>query len=388
MKSLMASTVSHGSLALLPYPIQTGAKETLEFYTDINASATNETEDRSQMRAIPRQSYAYVYDLPYLQTMGVFNAVSKALRAAWAVPEWSVAQAVTVVPGQIALPVDTLVHDFRVGSLALLYSLTGLWELVEVSALTSVSITVPATTLTGLIYVIPVRVGYVSAQTQLRPSGYDGAIKLTFNIDDVLAGLTETVPQLNGLDLYTDPYLIDGTGTTTISQEDEQVEYGTGNIAHATPWARSQYGANVRRDGLGAADLWAMKQFFYRRAGKFRPFYQPTFESNLRKASTGTVGSTFKFWDDGYVSLLSDVRTRLGFQLRDDSWLIRNASAAIDLGGGQGQVTLGAPLSIPASQIRLVSFVGQSRLDTDRLEISHQGNGYFTTAYNILEITP
>lgn len=388
MKSLMVSTTSHGNLALLPYLVQTGSKEVLEFLTDVNASATNEVEVRDQMRAIPRQTYTYTYDLAYLKTMGVANAVSAAIRSSWAVPEWAAAQSVVVASGQTVVNVDTAIHDLRVGSLAMLYSLAGTWELVEVASLTGTSITVPATSLNGLIYVVPVRIGYISGQSKFAPTGFDSQMKLVFNIDDVLTGLTETASQLNGLDLYTDPYLIDGSGATTISQDDVQVEYGTGNIDHSTSWARSQYGYNAQRDGLGPSDLWKLKQFFYRRAGKYRPFYQPTFESNLRKASTGTVASTFKFWDDGYVALLSSVRTRLGFKLRDGSWLIRNASAAVDLGADQGQVTLSAPLNVPASQIQLVSFVGQNRLDTDRLEITHQGNGYFTTAYNVLEIAP
>jgi hypothetical protein len=391
MTALTYSSLNFGTLAVLPYAPSGDAQETLEFYTDVLASHTAENETRSQMRAIPRHTIQYTYDLQYLLTQGVFNVGYSWIRNNWAVPFWTEAQQFTGTVGQTVYPLDTTVHDIRAGGMMLLYSLAKSWQIVEVSAVTATTVTATASTLKGLLFAVPIRVGYIDGSISMNPTGYKSSAQLTFNINDVLTGLGTTAPaQYNGLDLYTDPYLIgDGdTGQTSISMQDNQVEFSVGNIAHSTPWKGSQYSKQYEYDGLGASDIRFIKDFFYRRAGKMKAFVAPTFESNLRKVSTGNVASVFKFYDDGYLSLLGTTRKTIAFCLDDGTWQLRQASSPMDVGSGVSQVNLDSALNVDASRIVYVSYAGTNRLDTDRLELNHKTAGYFTSSYQVLELTP
>lgn len=389
MTTLTYNSPTYGELAIIPYPVDVGAKESILFFTDVLQSYTAENEDRGLMRAIPRQSLAYTYSLRYLLTMGVFNVAASWIRKNWAIPFWTEAQPVTSTLGQTVFAADTLVHDLRVGGMVLLYGWDQNWQVAEITAASSASVTTSVgATVAGQIFMVPVRRGFISGDLEFSPTGADSSVKFNYYIDDVLTGLGATVPdQYAGQDLYLFPYEVSDQGSTTVSMLDNQVEFDVGNIAHRSTWKTSQYGKKYYRTGKGAADIRALKEFFYRRAGRYRPFVAPSFESNLRKASTGNVASTFKFKDDGFVELMASLRTMIAFGLDDDSWVMRNITGAVSLGGGESQITLDSPLGIDAGRILTASYVGLNRLDTDTLDISHQNGGYFTTSYQVLELT-
>lgn len=391
MSILMYNSVTYGSFAIIPYPVDIGAKESIEFFTDTLVSYTAENEERAQMRAIPRHSIQYTYSLQYLLTMGVFNTSYSWLRNNWLIPFWTEAQRVSVTSGDSVFVADTLVHDLRIGGMLLLYSWDQKWQVLEITGVSPTTVTTSsAATFGGQIYLIPVRRGWLSGDIAFTPTGADNTAKMTFEIDDVLTGLGVTVPtQYNSYDLCTDPYEItDSSGDTTVTMQEDQVEYDFGNIAHRTPWLNPQYAKQYKFTGTGAWDIRGIKEFFYRRAGRFRGFMAPSFESNLRKTSTGDLTTLFKFKDDGYTSQVYSRKKFLGFQLDDGSWLMRKAIGFVDLGGGESQVTLDASLGVNAGRILMASYAGLNRLDTDVLQLSHQNAGYFTTSYQVLEISP
>lgn len=391
MGILTYNSTNFGNLAILPYAPMGQAQETLEFFTDVLTAYTAENESRFMMRAIPRQTIEYTYDLRYIMSQGVFNFGYNWLRGNWAVPFWTEAQQFTGTVGQTTYELDTTLHDIRAGGMLMLYDMAGNWQVLEVSAITASTVTATASTLKGMLFAVPVRNGYIDGDITLSPSGYESSAKIAFNINDVLTGLGTTAPtQYSGLDLYTDPYLVgDGnTGATSLTRQETNSDYSVGNISHSTPWNAPRYAKQYEYDGVGVADLRYIKDFFYRRAGKMKSFISPSFESNLRKSSTGNITTAFKFFDDGYVSQLSAVRKTFAFELDDGTWLMRKVTAPTDLGGGLAQVTLDSALNVDASRIMCVSYAGTNRLDTDRLEINHLTAGHFTSSYQVLELIP
>jgi hypothetical protein len=384
---LKVTTALYGDLYLVAQPPSDQASEGLEFFTDVIASYTNEHEERNQMRALPRQSLAYEYKVQYANTMQTWNAIAAGLRLKWAVPLWFEAQQLAIASAQTVFAVDTTVHDIRASSLVLLYTLRGEWQLLQVDNITDNTVTTTTgTTLNGRAFIMGVRVGTVSGQAAFKPSGRDNDVKITYFIDDVAPGLSLAMPQYNGFDLETNPYDIDDTASTQLSQLDTQLEYSTGNVAHLSPQTMPRYSSTRQWKGFSVADLHALRCWFYRRAGRFRPFYSPTFESNAKKNSTGIVANVFKIVDDGYRTMVWPKRKDLAFGLKDGSWLVRNATAATDLGAGITQVTLDTALNIDAGDIRVVSYASLCRLDTDRLEIALRPNGYSSTSYSVLEV--
>lgn len=387
MDILKITIAPYGDLFIIPYAPNNSGGDALEFFTDVLNSYTNEAEVRAQMRAIPREELIYPYGFQYEKMMGTFNAVTAGIRARWAIPLWFEAQQVTVATGVAAIALDTDYHDFRAGGLAMVYTTRGTWQVLKVAtAVAGVLTLATAPTVGGKAFVMPVRLGWVSGQAAFKPTGYKNSTKLTYQVDDVRTGLTDAAPQYNGYDLYTDPYIIDGAGAGTVTRQDDQVEFSTGNIARSTPWKASEYGKMYGYVGTTPKELYDLKCFFYRRAGKFREFISPSFESNLRKASVGAVVSTFKIVDDGYASLMHHPGKLVGFGLDDGTWQIRAVNTVAVLGAGQSQLNLATPLNVDASRIRVVSYAGRNRLDTDRLEITLEPGGYSHAGFQVLEL--
>jgi len=386
---IITSSVYDGeSLGAIPYPILPGATEALEYYTDVLPAYTNGAEERAQLRALPRQYYKHSLATNFDQMREVHNALRANLRNRWLIPEWFQAQRVSgVVAGQTVFPVDTLIHDLRANTHALLWKGYCDWQIVDVDTITATTITLstPAA-FAGSVLIVPFRVGRVSGSAKMSPSGWDDQFDLEYYVDDVLGGLTETPAQLNGQDYYTTPYVLDERNSTQLDWEEDQVEYVLGGIDSMTPWTRSMYTYQYNFDDSGPEAYWELKQWWYRRAGKFRPFYSPTFESDLQKRSTGTVTNTFQFQDEGYTAHLYPTLNRLGFLLKNGTWLARTVTAASNIGGGLGQVTLNAALNVAARDIERVSFILFNRLNTDRLELNLQAHGRFTTNASVLEI--
>lgn len=388
MNDLIFNSDLYGKVALIPYPVQAGSSETLGFDTDILTSYTAQFEQRSKMRAIPRQSFTYAYDCGYDFMQKIYNAIYANIRGKWLIPLWFELQPITATVGQTSLAVDTSVHDIRANTYVLVYSNFKTWQVVKVSSITATTATVAALTIAGFAYVVPLRVGWFSAQSNMLPTGFANLIKGVFVVDDVLTGLTETVPQLNGLDFYSTPYLIDKSGSTQVFWDEDQSDFTTGNIAHSTAWANARYQKSYMFQDNGQAALRAFKNYFYRRAGKYRAFMSPTFEANLRSASSGIVGTTYKFFDDGYAANLYSLRKIVGFMLTDGTWQTRNILSVADLGDGTAQVVLDSALNIDANLISYCSFVAQNRLDADQISISFESFDMYRASINVMEITP
>lgn len=386
MANLILNTELFGSVGIIPYPVSPGASEILEYSTDVLASYTAKSEERNCMRALPRHNYQYVYKAGSNYMQAIFNALSSNIRGKWLIPLWFEVQEATATVGQTVFPVDTTIHDIRANSYVLIFSDVESWQVAKVSAVTNSSITCEASTLQGLIYIVPLRYGFISGQSNLAPNGYQNEIKARFEIEDVLSGIAAVPAQLNGKDFYTTPYLIADAGDSQIYMEEDQTQFEVGGINSSTPWLASRYGKTYLWDDNGQQALRALKAYFYRRQGRFRSFLSPSFEPNLRSASAGIVGTIFKFYDEGYTDNLFATKKLLGFKLNDGTWLTRTASNAIHLGNGLDQLTLSSALNVDANKISYVSFISENRLDTDRLEINLDIFDRFKANASVMEI--
>lgn len=387
MSDLIFTSSIYGKVGAIPYPPKGGSTEALEFYTDVLPSYTNDYEERSQLRALPRNYFSYQHDASFQFQQEIYNALRANLRGNWLIPLWFENQKTNVALNDTIFNVDTLLHDLRVNTHALLFKSICQWQIISIASITNTTITANENcALTGWIYVVPFRFGKLSANAAGDITGYNSTYKLQYYLNDVLTGLTESPTQYNSKDFYTIPYLMDEKAGVQIIQPEDQLEFSVGGIDSNTTWTRSMYSRQQKFDGLGAADYRAFKNYFYRRAGKFRDFYSPTFESNLLNASTGTIASTFTCKDEGYVNNLYANQKRIGFRLIDGSWQVRTATSAINIAGGKSQIGLNAALNVSAKNINLVSFVTLNRLDTDRVEIQLGQNQYWSTSASVIEI--
>lgn len=382
------TTTLFGELAIIPFQAEAPISETLEFYTDVML-ASDGTEKRLQLRTFPRQIFEYNIPLQATQIQESFNALYGAVRKKWAIPIWTEGQLVgDVVTGATSISCDTTLYDLRANSLAMLYSASGDWQIVEISTLDSISVTV-SNTLQSMVsaYLIPVRVGWIVGSPTRKINGYNGSLSVVFQVDDNGA-ITETVPsQYLSNDIYYNAgLLMDGSTSRSIQMETETIDFELGKVEYRTTWTNSR-SAGVHTFILeGASEVRAFKRFVARCAGKFRSFWMPSFESNLRVANTGTIGSTLTINRDGFA----DYTFRKNITILDAQGARYNrvVSNPVNVIGNLLSLTLSTPLNIQAKNVSLVSYLGLYRFDSDKVEINWIGNNVASVSIPIVEITP
>lgn len=382
------TTSLFGVLELLPYQVQTTLTETLEFMTDV-FQAFDSTETRLQLRTVARQKYDVIVPISSDKIAPMFNSTYNALRKPWALPIWSEAQYVgNVVAGVAPIACDTVNYDLRAASLAFLYTADGSWQVVEIATITPSSI-VPNIALNAMVecYLLPLRLANLIGDVENDTTGYNATYKMSFQISDTIAISPSAPPQYLGNDIYFEAGLLSDTDLTrSITQRQDVNDFDLGVVAYRTPWANAQYGGVYNKLTLCATEMLAFKNFIYRRAGRFRAFWLPTFDVNFRVVQTGQITNTLAVEIDNYADY--STRSHLAIQTSDQEWHSFTISSTTVLSATVMQLNLDSALNYDASQILQISYLGLNRLDTDSIEIDWNGNGVASVSLNYLELTP
>ncbi len=384
------TTSLFGVVAILALPAQSPAAETLEWLTD-NQPSHNGKEERLQLRSAPRTTYGYTVPRSAELKARAFNAEYGALNARWAVPVWMQVQYVgPVTAADTTISCNTQDFEFRDASLALVYQTNNLWALVEVDSVTPGLLTLldPVGTEFSAAYVMPVRVGRLRGGVSYARAGYSETAELNFVVEDN-EELTVTAPaQFLSNDIYYDEQLMGDAGTYTASvvNREDLADYGLGKTDAQTPWLYNQYQQAFMRLLDNSADTQAFREWLYRRAGKYRAFWMPSFENDMRKANTGTVVSSLRWHRDGYDNWQN--RLHIAIELADGSWLPRTLSAVSTFDSNTMQGTLSSPLNVSVSDIRRISYLGLKRLVSDTVRLQWIGNSVVQVNYSVLELSP
>lgn len=378
-------------IVVLPYQAEAPWGETLEWRTSVLTS-NDGTEQRSRLRKAPRQSFRGVYPVPKDEMARAVNTVYGWLQRRWAVAVWSEAQLVGPVAAgsmQIACTVD--LSDIRVGGTVAIWDDARTNEVIEVQSIEPGIIHFDRPLLNDYVRAIamPCRVGKVAGSIQRQTNGHSAKLAVTYDVIDNTEVVGPTPEQYAGEDIYWDPALLSEGGDITdgYSARIDLVDYG-GAIDMYAPWGNNRQARPYRLVKEGPAETWALRQFLHRRAGRWRPFWLPTFESDLRLNMTGLVTTSVQVEDDDYRAL-GNAHTHIAIQYTDGSWRARAVTGISVQGGGLLLLALdGVALNVDASQIRMLSFLGLKRLDTDRVEIQWPGNGVAVCDVRILEYKP
>lgn len=379
-----------GLLGLTPIPSKAPYRESLGWLTDILPSY-NGGEDRVRVRNKPRQRLTDDFHAQPEKSKDVFNTVYGGMARRWAIPVWSEArEAGTVAELDTIVNVDTRFADFRAGSPVLLFGLCGKWEVHMVDELTDSTLTLATevgTTIRGA-YAIPVRVGRIVSSGQKDTGGFGADWRITYEADDNLE-LTPAAPtQFFGDDIYLTPGLTDnGTISETITTQLETFDYDVGLVNAFSPWANNRTVRPYRMQTETAEQAWNLRLWLHRRAGRYRPFWQPTFENDVRLAQIGAVAGTVTVQADNRIPWAAN-RMNLAFGLRDGTWLPRRVTADNAAGAGTRTLTLNTALNVNAADIVAISYLGFKRLDADTVELNWSGNGICDVSVPVLELTP
>lgn len=388
------SAFLHPDLGLLPLvPLQARApmSETLGFLTDVMTSYNGTEGTRLRLRNKPRQRFDTDISASPAWSKDVYNTVRGNLGRRWLVPAWSQPRSIgTVLSGTTVLACDTQYADFRVGSPVLLVGACNTWFVSIIDAMDAASLTLADAT-TELLrgaYAVPLHPGRLVGSAQKETSGYGATWRLNYEVDDNLYLEPESPTQYHGDDIYLEPSLLsDGTISEQPSINVETYDGETGAVKTFPTWT---YPRNVRVHRAVSetdAEAWALRQFVYRRAGRYRPFWHPTFENDVRLAQTGLLGTTVTVRDDSRFPFASD-RLNLAFGLRDGTWLPRRVTADVVAGLDTRTLTLESTLDVQAADVVAISYLGFKRLNADAVELNWLGNGRCSLAVPVLELSP
>lgn len=375
--------------AMITVSPEAPVRETLSWRTDVQESYDG-SEDRLQVRQSPRQEFEYRYPTQPERKTSAFNAIYGARAERWLVPIWTQAQLIgTVTAGQQALAVNTAYSEFRGASLALLWKDPDNWQLLGIDSLDSASLTLVGTTeALDSAWIMPVRFARIMSNVRKKTDAHQAEYLIRY---EALDNATLAVPdpaQFLGDDLYTDETLLIGKSVSdNLIRRVEVLDQALGTVAFRSPWEYTRVSRPYRKLAGDASEAWAIRQWLHRRAGRYKSFWQPSFEADLRLKSTGTITSFLIVEDDEYRRHATD-RTHIAVETIDGTWYARTITLVNDSGNGEIKLTLDASLDVEASNVLRVCYLSLKRLDTDRVRITWQGGGIAQMDARTVELSP
>ena len=225
-------------------------------------------------------------------------------------------------------------------------------------------------------YIVPIEIGRIY-NLSYRSTGIYGSFQ--FNLEtDIHDNLQEEesdysqVVQFNNQDVffgfhhYSDP-------KGWLDQYDKEVDIFDKEIGRISAHTDKSSTRHIRKVIFYQESIEELSEFLnwiYRRAGRYRSFYSPSWNRDLEILQSDFIETEFYIADE-YSEL--DIQG-LAFRTTAGSWLIRGVVGISEVIQGILKVTLQTSLEMLPSEIERVSFLKQYALAGDEVEIRHFGN--------------
>jgi hypothetical protein len=364
------------------FPMNWGTpmRETLTWLTDVLKSE-DASEQRYALRATPRASYSFAFDVDSRQRRLIENQVYGLGGTPWAVPYWPDGSRATapVTAGDLSVALNTTMRDFEAGGLALLLSEDGAkfeaFQIASVApgALTAVRVIEnnwPANT-----WVYPARIAQITEVPQLRRiTKNDVAGTVAFEtLDGVSRNDTAESPTYRGQPvLEREPNWRDGVNASYR----RQLEIFDTLLTQAHRVDRSGLGEPTRDflwTAFGRAEIAELRKFLYARAGRHKGIWVPTFMDDivLSALMSGGVVSMFIEACGASPHAGGNNRRDIRIQLNNGTIFYRRVDATATIDDATESLTLSTPLGVDVSpaDVALISWMEYLRLDQDAIEI-------------------
>jgi hypothetical protein len=366
--------------SIIPIEPEWPISERYEWLTDI-IEHRDGTEQRTQVRVVPRQTFEFSYHLSQVKKPLVYNSLFNNLRGEWYIPMWPYMQSVgDIIADQTEISCDTTITDFE--DTALLYGPAG-YEVVSIDSQTDTTITLTAgASALDDAYIMPIRTGFISGDPKFSTSGLSGRVSVSFVVQDVSIISAPTPSQYDGEDIYTDPGVKDGTFVEhTLSQLQEVNDFGIGLVSQSSPWLNLRHSAPLDTIVKTRDDLREYEQFLFRRAGKYRGFYRPSFDNDMRLQSTGAITTTIDVENDELESA-----DNIAVLDTSGTWYLRGVTDVTEIDADTVRLTIDSSLGIDASAVACISFLRYNRLDNDLVDIKHMAPGIARSQVRVTSI--
>jgi len=384
------TTILYGDLALLPLRASNIAREVIDWKTDL--FITNDgTEVAEKLRVNARRKIFYHFYEDSISKISGLITEYGAYDQQWAVPLWMETQYIgSVAAGGSTLLCTTDIYDFRASSLALLYESNDSWQIIEINTVGASQLNL----LTALeaftsAYLLPVRVGTIISDIKRLSNGRDVQSEIGFEVEDVEDTIEAIPDQYNGNDFYTNQiYKANDRYSSAISNNTKRVDFQLGKILKRNPWVNNRIVKPYYNLFKNQTEVFDFRQYLSRRSGKYKRYWEPTFEEDLVNIGFSYITDVLYVSSDGFLDW-DKQRQNIAVLTTSNTWLLREITNTAQVTPESVALNLDLALNINPEDIKVISFLGLRRLNTDVVEFNwNRGGTIMETTINTIEVSP
>lgn len=374
---------------VFPFSAERPVLEDLEFLTTIY-EAYDGSEQRVKARELARQSYRMSYKRPDpRETAEMLNTVFGNIGLAFGVPMWQDVRRLTadVVATGTAVPISTAHADFRDGGLAILWQSPSSFEVVEIDAVqpTQLDLVRPLQQNHDALdtYVTPLRICLAGdpVQHSRTPSGLTTLSATWRSLEDTDLSVGDgELTIYRGAPVLDDPNFMDERLGESIIGKVDVIDYDTGVIQSVRRRLAPELSTAKRWDTDDPEAAFDVRRLLYALRGRQRAFWLSTFREDFFLVATiGPTDTSIEVEPVKYPRFV-DTQEPLGdiaIYLNDGSVFYREITASQELPGGNEQLDISSSLgqSVAPGDVLRISYLVRSRLNSDRVTITHRRPG-------------
>lgn len=379
------------SLVALQY--EAPVKETLAFLTDI-IEALDGKEQRIALRKQPRQRFDVLYKLDGNDRQRLQALLFDWQDQIWGLPLWheQIHLSAAVSAGATLYPVRGAdVVDLRVGGLAAVITSAGVFDVINIAAVTATQVTASDASVnsyaagTALVPVRPVML--TRSVAGARALNNLETFRLNFECidNDTGAPTGSTTPGFwttyNSRVLFDDANVVDGDEMPEeFIRRVYKIDNSTGKVTLSSNWDIGKRGSQKGFVLRNRADIYTFRRLLLALRGRQKAFYIPTFIEDLTVNANLSIGAALMDVDaHDYVRLVANRLPMKVFRITftDGTSLIRSIQSSATVSGTVERLTLDTtwPANRNVSEISRVEFYELVRFDSDEITITYPRAG-------------
>ena len=384
------STGFYGDVYLWSYPVQLPLTEILEWKTSFLESRSGKTQ-AAKMREFPRQIFKVVTHSSDTHRRNFRNLLIPNQDKLWALPDWREVSRVTLEEGATSLEIEFFKYGFwPPKGLAIFWESYSNWEIIEYE-FDGESLSFPPiqNDWENIIF-MPLRIGHIVEIPKIHQTELYTKVEFRFQalVNDTDMLIDTDLPNLldmalfNNIDLYERCPLYKGRigVKDQIQFREDRFDPKTGKFSVNYPWDCPRQKRELFFYEEGRDELLNFYGWLYRRSGRFRSFFMPTWTRDLELDTTGTLYICFFI----IPTVLDPCHDEIAFRTKDGRWRIRTIVDSRYI-GPQLEIRIDVPLNIEAEDVERISYLRQYILERDRVEILHHGGFSYETTIPIIE---
>lgn len=372
---------------VFPYQPEAPFKEKIEFSTDL-FTAEDGTETALKLRSVPRKSYNLSFPMNFEKQPKANNLLRVGVKDEIVFPVWSEA-----IYRNIDLPsivkwinFDTTPYSYADDGYAFIWSSDDVWQLVALEeveptrlVLMNLGVAQPPH------WIMPAHRAYFPTGFRRVTDGYNSSLQLNCVLKSNGDKAVSTPTQYLGNDVFLREFdTQSGDSEEDVFTNTRIFDSGVGVVSLSNSWDDVRTARNMYFFNSSISEISEMKDFLYRRSGRYKSFWQPSFNSDLKVLNQTTITTSIDVKADG-LDFMLEKRNHIAIEA-DGVWYLRQIYSYLETSPGIWQLNFIENLDIAPDTIKRVSWLGRWRLDTDSIEITYRTGGISTCSVRAVEV--